>query len=39
VATIIRSKNPGDTVTLRVDRGGEDLVIEATLQARSESGG
>lgn len=38
VSTIIRSRQPGDSVRLLVDRGGEELVIEATLQARSEAG-
>jgi S1-C subfamily serine protease len=39
VATIIRSLNPGDTITLRVDRAGETQDIDAVLTQRAGTGG
>jgi serine protease Do len=38
VATIIRSKAPGDTITLQVDRAGQVQEIDATLTERAATG-
>lgn len=39
VANIVRGREPGDTVTLRIEREGTELFLDASLQARSETGG